>query len=129
MAQEMRDVPDGPHFTNRERLALIGHVDKLSRCIGGAERIHQTVVPLNYARHTLRALTIWLVTFPTVALRDLRLLTGPSMFLITWMLFGIFQIGKTCYRFAEDTLLQSLTAIVCLSSGFTHRYILPFLLS
>jgi predicted membrane chloride channel (bestrophin family) len=95
MAAEIRNVPidQNPHFTNRERLAMMAHVDKLSRCIGGAERIHQTVVPLNYARHTLRALTIWLVSFPFVVVKDLKLLTGPSLFLVTWMLFGIFQIG------------------------------------
>jgi predicted membrane chloride channel (bestrophin family) len=95
MAAEIRNVPidQSPHFTNRERLALMAHVDKLSRYIGGAERIHQTVVPLNYARHTLRALTIWLVSFPFVVVKDLKLLTGPSLFLVTWMLFGIFQIG------------------------------------
>jgi len=46
MAKEIRMVPDGPNFTNRERLAIISHIDKLSRCIGGAERIHQTVIPL-----------------------------------------------------------------------------------
>lgn len=44
MAQELRTVPDGPGFTNRERLALVSHVDKLSRLIGDCERIHQTAV-------------------------------------------------------------------------------------
>lgn len=94
MAQELREVPDqGNDFTNRERLTLIQHVDKLSRCIGGAERIHQTSVPLNYARHTLRALTIWLFSLPFVLVRDLRLLTGPVVFFLAWMLWGVFEIG------------------------------------
>ena len=42
--KELRTVPDGPDFTNRERLTLISHVDKLSRLIGDCERIHQTAV-------------------------------------------------------------------------------------
>ncbi|KAL7557991.1 hypothetical protein ACA910_000038 [Epithemia clementina (nom. ined.)] len=93
MAQELRTVPDGPQFTNRERLILISHVDKLSRCIGGAERIHQTVVPLNYARHTLRALTVWLFSLPFVLVKDLKLLTGPVLLVMSWMLFGVFEVS------------------------------------
>ena len=88
MAKECRDVPDGPNFSARERLALISHVNKLSACVGGAERIHQTVVPLNYARHTLRALTIWLFSFPLTVVKDLHLMTGPALFLVSWLLFG-----------------------------------------
>jgi predicted membrane chloride channel (bestrophin family) len=43
MAMELRSVPDSITFTNRERMTLIALVDKLSHCIGAAERIHQTV--------------------------------------------------------------------------------------
>lgn len=50
MAQELRNMPDSPEFSTRERLSLIGKVEKLSACIGACERIHQTAVPLHYAR-------------------------------------------------------------------------------
>jgi predicted membrane chloride channel (bestrophin family) len=43
MAMELRSVPDSITFTNRERMTLIALIDKLSHCIGAAERIHQTV--------------------------------------------------------------------------------------
>jgi predicted membrane chloride channel (bestrophin family) len=43
MAMELRTVPDSATFTNRERMTLLALVDKLSHCIGAAERIHQTV--------------------------------------------------------------------------------------
>lgn len=44
MAKELAVVEDQlPRFTNRERMAMIGYVDKLSRCIGACERIHQTL--------------------------------------------------------------------------------------
>lgn len=77
----------------RERLTIISHIDKLSHCIGGAERIHQTVVPLNYARHTLRALTVWLFSLPLAVVKDLKLWTGPMLFLVSWLLFGVYEIG------------------------------------
>jgi predicted membrane chloride channel (bestrophin family) len=83
MAQEIRTVPDqNTMFTARERLAILSHIDKLSRCICGVERIHQTVVPLNYARHTLRALTVWLFSLPFAVVKELKLLTGPVLFVV-----------------------------------------------
>lgn len=85
MAQELCTVPDGPGFTNRERVTLISHVEKLSRCIGACERIHQTVVPLNYARHSLRSLSLWLLSLPFALIKDLGLLTGPVLFLVSWL--------------------------------------------
>uniref|UniRef100_A0A7S3LDL3 Bestrophin homolog n=1 Tax=Amphora coffeiformis TaxID=265554 RepID=A0A7S3LDL3_9STRA len=109
MAQELREVPDQEtQFTNRERLALITHVDKLSRCIGGAERIHQTSVPLNYARHTLRALTIWLFSLPLVLVKDLRMWTGPVLFFLSWMLWGVYEIGVKVEDPFQGTLRLSI---------------------
>lgn len=93
MSRELWEVPDGPNFSARERLALLSHVDKLSRAIGGCERIHQTVVPLNYARHALRSLAVWLLSLPFALVKDLGLLTGPVLFFISWMLFGVYEIG------------------------------------
>lgn len=89
----VRSVPDQPNFLNRERLTLLKHVDDLSKCIGGAERIHQTTVPLNYARHTLRALTVWLFTVPFAIVKETKYLTGPLLFIISWLLFGVYEIG------------------------------------
>uniref|UniRef100_A0A7S2Y9J6 Bestrophin homolog n=1 Tax=Entomoneis paludosa TaxID=265537 RepID=A0A7S2Y9J6_9STRA len=108
MAQELRTVPDGPSFTNRERLILVSHVDKLSHCIGGAERIHQTVVPLNYARHTLRALTVWLFSLPFVLVKDLQLLTGPVVLVMSWLLFGVFEVSCAIEDPFQGTLRLSI---------------------
>jgi predicted membrane chloride channel (bestrophin family) len=93
MAAEIHQVPDSPSFTSRERLTLLKYIDNLSRCIGGAERIHQTVIPLNYARHTLRALTLWLFSLPFALVKDLKMLTGPVLFFVSWLLFGVYEIG------------------------------------
>lgn len=93
IAIELSKVPHSPNFTSRERLTLIKNIDLLSNAVGECERIHQTAVPLNYARHSLRSLTLWLITLPFVLLQDLGLLTGLAMGFISWVLFGVYQIG------------------------------------
>eukprot|EP00980_Cylindrotheca_fusiformis_P029419 scaffold23471_cov141-Cylindrotheca_fusiformis.AAC.16 len=107
MAQELRNVPDGPNFSARERLTLIARVEKLSGCLGACERIHQTAVPLNYARHSLRALTLWLFTLPFALVGSLKAVTGPVVFLISWLLFGVYEIGYSIEDPFQGTLRLS----------------------
>ena len=107
-ARELVVVEDmAPGFTNRERMALIGYVEKLSRSIGACERIHQTSVPLNYARHALRSLTVWLWTLPAVLVKDLGLLTGPVVAVLSWILFGVYEIGSRIEDPFQGTLRLS----------------------
>ena len=109
MARELSAVTDTPPaFTNRERMALLGYCDKLSRSIGACERIHQTVVPLNYARHALRSLTVWLWTLPFVFVKDLGLLTGPVVGVLSWILFGVYEIGSRIEDPFQGTLRLSI---------------------
>lgn len=107
MAQELKNIPDGPFFTARERMALIAKVDKLSGCIGACERIHQTAVPLNYARHSLRALTLWLFTLPFCLVSSLKLFTAPALFLVSWLMFGVYEIGYSIEDPFQGTLRLS----------------------
>jgi len=95
MAKEITNVSYSPNFTSRERLTFLSNIDKLSNCIGECERIHQTAVPLNYARHLLRSLTLWLLTLPLALVDSMGLLTGASMAVTSWVLFGVYQIGHT----------------------------------
>ncbi|KAL3802676.1 hypothetical protein HJC23_012000 [Cyclotella cryptica] len=109
MAKELCVVEDMPPlFTNRERMALLAYTDKLSRSIGGCERIHQTVVPLNYARHALRSVTVWLWTLPFALIKDLGLLTGPIVAIIAWILFGVYEIGTRIEDPFQGTLRLSI---------------------
>lgn len=108
MAKELHSVPDSDKFTARERLALLSKVDKLSGTIGACERIHQTVVPLNYARHALRSLTMWLLSLPFALVKDLGLMTGPTLFLTSWMLFGVYEIGYSIEDPFQGTLRLSI---------------------
>ena len=93
IGREIMEIPYGPNFTSRERLSLLGSIEKLTNTVGECERIHQTAVPLNYARHSLRSLTLWLFTLPFAVVKDLGILTGPAMGIIAWLLFGVYQIG------------------------------------
>jgi hypothetical protein len=110
LSQELTSVEYTPNFTSRERLSFLGHVDKLSQCIGECERIHQTAVPLNYARHSLRSLTLWLFSLPFCLLDDLGILTGPVMAAMAWLLLGVYQIGYSI----EDPFQGSLRlSVLC----------------
>ena len=95
LGHEVVSIPYGPTFTSRERLTMISQIEKLTNTIGACERIHQTAVPLNYARHALRSLTIWLFTLPFALVGDLGLLTGPVIGFTAWLLFGVYQIGHS----------------------------------
>ena len=63
------------------------------QAIGACERLVQTPVPLNYARHTSRFLSLWCLTMPMALVGDLGLLTVPVIGAVTWGLFGIQEIG------------------------------------
>ena len=107
ISRQIMSIPYGPNFTSRERLSLLGQVEKLTDTIGQCERIHQTAVPLNYARHSLRSLAVWLITLPFALVKDLGLLTGPCMGIMAWLLFGVYQIGYTIEDPFQGTLRLS----------------------
>mmetsp|Transcript_34949 Transcript_34949/g.53598 ORF Transcript_34949/g.53598 Transcript_34949/m.53598 type:complete len:460 (-) Transcript_34949:111-1490(-) len=108
MGREIMSIPYNPNYTSRERLTLLGQVEKLTNAIGECERIHQTAVPLNYARHSLRSLSLWLLTLPFAIVKDLGILTGPTMGVIAWLLFGVYQIGYTIEDPFQGTLRLSI---------------------
>lgn len=108
LAKELHSVPDQDNWTARERLTLLSKVEKLSACISACERIHQTVVPLNYARHALRSLTFWLLSLPFALVKDLGLMTGPILFFISWLMFGVYEIGYSIEDPFQGTLRLSI---------------------
>jgi len=108
MASEIVSVPYSDTFTSRERLSMLGQIEKLSNAIGQCERIHQTAVPRNYARHALRSLSIWLLTLPFALVKDCGLLAGPVVGITAWLMFGIYQIGHSIEDPFQKTLRLSI---------------------
>eukprot|EP00563_Minutocellus_polymorphus_P007075 CAMPEP_0181038164 /NCGR_PEP_ID=MMETSP1070-20121207/9789_1 /TAXON_ID=265543 /ORGANISM="Minutocellus polymorphus, Strain NH13" /LENGTH=509 /DNA_ID=CAMNT_0023115929 /DNA_START=101 /DNA_END=1631 /DNA_ORIENTATION=- len=107
LGRELASVAYSDNWTSRERLTMLSKVEKLSNAIGECERIHQTAVPLNYARHSLRSLTMWLFTLPFALIRDYGLMTGPIMGGTAWLLFGVYQIGHSIEDPFQGTLRLS----------------------
>lgn len=108
-----RGVPESPSFSSRERLSLLGLVNDLSGLLGACERLVQTPVPLSYARHTSRFLTLYLWSLPMVLVADfspvsLVFVTG----LCTWALFGILEIGLLIEDPFQRVLKTSWTGVI-----------------
>ena len=93
LASEIKNIPETYTFTSRERLFGIAAVNQLSSYVGACERLLQTPVPLNYARHTSRFLTLWCFTLPISLVDTMGLLVVPVTAFVTWSLFGIQEIG------------------------------------
>ena len=93
LAKEIRTIPESEGFTSRERQMMYKYVDELSHSIGGCERIVQTPVPLTYARHTSRFLSLWCLTLPIALVSELGWYLVPFTALVSWSLFGIQEIG------------------------------------
>jgi predicted membrane chloride channel (bestrophin family) len=91
-------------FTNRERVWLLNMVIQLSHTVGRCERLVQTPVPMSYARHTMRFVSAWTLTLPLALVGNLRWLTVPVVFIITWALFGILEIGHSIEDPFRDTI-------------------------
>ncbi len=93
ISKEIRWIPESPSFTSRERLAMAKHIDDLSSTIGACERIVQTPVPLTYARHTSRFLSLFCLSMPIALVGELGAYVVPFVSFVAWSLFGIQEIG------------------------------------
>ena len=102
LGMQMRDLPESACFTSRERQKALDIVDKLGSYVGSCERLVQTPVPLNYARHTSRFLTLWCLTLPISLVETMGLLVVPVTAFVTWCLFGIQEIGLFIEHCALD---------------------------
>eukprot|EP00471_Norrisiella_sphaerica_P012570 CAMPEP_0184495254 /NCGR_PEP_ID=MMETSP0113_2-20130426/30792_1 /TAXON_ID=91329 /ORGANISM="Norrisiella sphaerica, Strain BC52" /LENGTH=496 /DNA_ID=CAMNT_0026881365 /DNA_START=464 /DNA_END=1954 /DNA_ORIENTATION=+ len=115
LGRECHAIPDTKDFASRERLTMLRCVDQLTESMGAAERIVQTPVPLNYARHTSRFLTFWCLTLPIAIVGELGFTSVPVMALVTWALFGIQEIGLMI----EEPFRRSLSLNVFCNTIYT----------
>jgi predicted membrane chloride channel (bestrophin family) len=105
LATELKAIKDSKKdlsFTSRERLVGLNGVNQLASYVGACERLLQTPVPLNYARHTSRFLTLWCLTLPISLVDTMGLLVVPVTAFVTWCLFGIQEIGLFIEHCALD---------------------------
>jgi ion channel-forming bestrophin family protein len=86
-------VPFSTTYSSMERMVLLQFLNELTEAVSECERINRTTVPLNYARHSLRGLTVWLFTLPITLLQSYDWWTAPVMGLTAWLYYGIYQIG------------------------------------
>ena len=96
IAKEIKGVAYAPDdsFTVRERLYLLKRVADLRSTIARAERIVQTPVPLHYARHTSRFLSVWCFTLPLCLAPTVPAVVLPVVVgLASWALLGLREIG------------------------------------
>jgi hypothetical protein len=96
IAKEIKSVSYAPDdsFTVRERLYLLKRVADLRSTIARAERIVQTPVPLHYARHTSRFLSVWCFTLPLCLAPTVPAVVLPVVVgLASWALLGLREIG------------------------------------
>ena len=68
-------------------------ISQLSDALSGCEKIVQTPVPLSYSRHTSRFLTMWCGFLSFAIVKDLGWLSLPVMGIISWLLYGLEEIG------------------------------------
>ena len=60
---------------------------------GGCERILSTPMPLSYTRFTGRSLMVWLATLPVALWPLMGWATVPAMFVTSYVVLGIDEIG------------------------------------
>lgn len=73
--------------------ALEDGIASLVSCLGGCERIVQTPLPFPYVVHLRRALVIYCFSLPFALVDSLHWMNIAATTLLTYMLFGIEEIG------------------------------------
>ncbi|KAL3792281.1 hypothetical protein HJC23_006193 [Cyclotella cryptica] len=87
------ETKNPPVIFNFYLSTLGGEVSRLSDVLSGCEKIVQTPVPLSYSRHTSRFLTLWCGFLPFAIVKDLGWLSIPVMGTVSWLLYGLEEIG------------------------------------
>ena len=87
------EIKNPPTIFNFYLSTMGAEIGQLSDALSGCEKIVQTPVPLSYSRHTSRFLTMWCGFLPFAIVKDLGWLSLPVMGIISWLLYGLEEIG------------------------------------
>ena len=93
MSGELMESERAGELSEWTRLALDGHVKALIDHCGGCERIRKTPLPFAYVVHLRRALVLYCFSLPLALVDALGWETVPVVFGISYVLFGIEEIG------------------------------------
>ena len=93
ITKEIMKIKLNDDFSGREREGMTKLLHDLTKAIGSCERIVQTPVPLTYARHTSRFLSLFCFAAPIAFVSELGFYVILFVPLTTWSLFGIQEIG------------------------------------
>jgi putative membrane protein len=72
---------------------MVERLNSMVDALGSCERILMTPMPLAYALHLKQLLLIYCLSLPFQMVQGLGWLTGPTVALLSFMLFGIEEIG------------------------------------
>lgn len=90
-------------ITDYVAITIDSNVNQLIDYIGGCERIQKTPLPFAYVVHLRRALILYCLTLPFALVESYGWSTIIDMLLITYVLFGIEEIGVEIENpFGED---------------------------
>ena len=74
-------------------VSIDANLQQIVDYLGACERIHKTPLPFAYVVHLRRALVLYIYALPFSLLSSFGWETFPAMFLISFVLFGIEEIG------------------------------------
>jgi len=80
-------------FRGEDRLTLFSKAQTMASTVAACERIVQTPIPLNYARHTSRLITLFSLLLPIALVGEIGWMVMPVSALVTWAFFAIQEIG------------------------------------
>lgn len=98
LARERQDFRESPYF-----IRFLINIDKLGQHITEIHRLTKSPVPPIFYTHALRFLTLWLFTLPFALVDKFHMRSlVPTMGLMTWILFGLRELGiKAQYPFSS----------------------------
>ena len=89
----------------------------------------QTPVPLTYARHTSRFLSLFCLTAPIALVGELGWYIIPFVTMVTWSLFGILEIGMMIEEPFQRALKLEVGLFFTDPCSFSPPYFTPPLFS
>eukprot|EP00898_Chlorokybus_atmophyticus_P006815 jgi/Chlat1/7134/Chrsp57S06813 len=95
MTQVVTEILRQAGLTEYQFITMDHNVTVYADVMGACERILRCPIPVSYTRHTSRFLLVYCALLPLVFYHDFGPAVIPAIFLLTYALFGIEEIGVT----------------------------------